>query len=77
MSMSRVLFTDWQVAIIEHWAEAGTATEAARCLSISENTFQTHLKRLRRKVKVNRTVDVYRYMLQNGYLSHGTGTQMA
>ena len=63
-----IQFTDRQLHVIECWANFGSVTEASRVLGISENTFQTHLKRLRTKVAVSRTVDVYRYMLYNGHI---------
>jgi DNA-binding CsgD family transcriptional regulator len=55
-------FTERQQNIIQAWARYPTIAEAAEALSISEHTFQTHLRRMRRKIAVNRTFDLYRYM---------------
>lgn len=55
-------FTERQQNIVRAWAKYPTIAEAAKALDISEHTFQTHLRRMRRKVDVNRTFDLYQYM---------------
>ena len=61
-----VKFTDRQIEIIKCWIKYKSAAQAAEQLEIKEDTFHTHLKRLRRKLAVHRTVDVYVYMNQEG-----------
>lgn len=57
-----VKFTDRQIEIMRHWAGSKSASEASTNLGISEHTYQTHLKRMRAKLKVNRTFDVFRHL---------------
>jgi len=63
---TKVNFTDRQVEVIKCWIAYQSAAQAAKELDIKEDTFQTHLKRMRRKLEVHRTVDVYVYMCQEG-----------
>lgn len=61
-----VTFSDRQIEVIKLWAETDSTAEAANKLGISEHTFLSHLKRLRKKVGVNRTFHVFYHMQQNG-----------
>ncbi|WP_170110568.1 LuxR C-terminal-related transcriptional regulator [Flavilitoribacter nigricans] len=61
-------FTERQRAIVKAWAKHPTIAQASEALGISEHTFQTHLRRMRSKVNVNRTFDLYRYMQQHQML---------
>lgn len=58
-------FTPFQIRIIELWAEQETISALAEKINRSEHTVQTHLKRMRKKINVSRTFDVYRYMVTN------------
>lgn len=61
-------FSDRQIEIITQWADAKSASEASLNLGIAEHTYRTHLKRMRAKLKVNRTFDVYRHLLERELL---------
>lgn len=63
-----ITFTAHQRKIIQAWAKYPTIAEASKKLKISEHTFQTHLRRLRRKINVTRTFDVYTYMQKHQQL---------
>lgn len=63
-----VSFTEWQVKIMRYWGNTDTVQDAADQLKISLHTLQTHLKRMRRKVGVKRTFDVYLYLMRKGDL---------
>lgn len=63
-----VKFTEWQKAIVRAWAQYPSIAQAAEQLNITENTFQTHLRRMRRKINATRTFDVYHYMKENHLL---------
>lgn len=62
----KVRFTAHQITIIQKWADCASVAKAAEELNIQPATLETHLKRLRRKLGVHRTFDVYRYMLLQG-----------
>lgn len=61
-------FTDRQIQTIRAWAKYHSVSDAAHELGISVHTLQTHLKRMRKKVGVSRTFDVYQYLLKQGLL---------
>lgn len=63
----REQFTKRQLEVIEAWSVCATIAEAAQHLKVSEHTVHTHLRRLRAKLQVHRTVDVYLYLLNNAY----------
>lgn len=65
---SPVNFTSRQIRVIEAWAKYPTIAIASEELKISEHTFQTHLRRMRKKIKVTRTFDVYNYLKKNELL---------
>lgn len=54
-------FTTRQLLILQLWAEHSKIRNIADELGLSEHTVQTHLKRMRRKLGVHRTFDVYKY----------------
>ena len=64
-------FSARQVEVMIHWVHIPSASEAARALNIAEDTYRTHLKRMRGKLGVSRTFDVYRYMVAEGVLGCG------
>jgi DNA-binding CsgD family transcriptional regulator len=61
-------FTPYQIRIIDNWAKLKTSASAAAALGIKEQTVLTHLRRMRLKLGVKRTVDVYIYMVQENLL---------
>ena len=63
-----ISFTPRQLQVIEEWATQQSVAQAADQLKITESTFLTHLKRMRGKLGVNRTVDVYLFVLREGLL---------
>lgn len=62
-------FTDRQKEVIRCWAREKSIPAAAKELAISEHTLNTHLKRMRRKLGVHRTFEVYLYLLRAGKLA--------
>lgn len=68
MSKPEVTFTPYQVYIIEQWAKTQSIAGLAQAIDRSEHTVQTQLKRMRRKISVNRTFDVYQYMVEQNLL---------
>ena len=65
---STVSFTAHQIQVVRKWAELRSSSAAAAALNVKEQTILTHLRRMRLKLGVHRTVDVYVYMVQNGLL---------
>lgn len=63
-----ISFTDRQIEIINSWVEYKSVAMAAEKLDIKEETFHTHLKRMRKKVSVHRTLDVYLYMKEHNII---------
>jgi DNA-binding CsgD family transcriptional regulator len=63
-----VYFTKRQLAILRSWADSPTIASAAERLHISEHTVQTILKRMRKKLDVSRTFDVYKYAVEEELL---------
>ncbi len=61
-------FSARQIEIINQWADSKSAAEASLNLGISEHTYRTHLKRMRGKLKVSRTFDVYRHLVNRELL---------
>ncbi|MEM6769612.1 MAG: LuxR C-terminal-related transcriptional regulator [Bacteroidota bacterium] len=66
-SVTPAQFTKRQLEVMEAWSVCSTIAEAATYLQVSEHTVHTHLRRLRAKLKVHRTIDVYLYLLRNAY----------
>jgi DNA-binding NarL/FixJ family response regulator len=61
------VFTKRQIEVMEAWSACTSMAEIADHLEVSEHTVHTHLRRLRAKLKVHRTVDVYLYLLRHEY----------
>ncbi|HMQ64117.1 MAG TPA: helix-turn-helix transcriptional regulator [Flavilitoribacter sp.] len=57
----KIEFTGHQLTIIQLWSEEQSAAAVAKVLDLSEHTVLTHLKRMRRKLRVRRTFEVYKY----------------
>lgn len=63
-------FTDRQLEILQLWSEQPKIKNIGEVLGISESTVQTQLKRMRNKLNVSRTFDVYKYALDHDLLDH-------
>lgn len=67
-SEQEALFTSHQREIIREWSRQPSIVAVAEALGLSEHTVQTHLKRMRRKLGVNRTFDVYLHLNKENLL---------
>lgn len=63
-----VVFSKRQLDVLAVWAEVTGEAAIAERLNISQHSVHTHLRRVRAKLKVNRTFDAYKYALQKGML---------
>lgn len=63
-----VYFTPHQIQVIKKWATLKSSAKAAKALGIEEQTVLTHLRRMRLKLGVKRTVDVYIHMVEEELL---------
>lgn len=70
LQKEEMFFTDRQIEIIEGWSKTSSIGVLSEELGIQESTVQTHLRRLRERINVQRTVDVYLYMLRNNHLKN-------
>lgn len=62
------VFTARQLDIIRCWSNLPNEAAIAQALGLSEHTVHTHLRRMRQKLGVNRTFDVYKYLIGKGFL---------
>lgn len=74
LTKRRISYSERQIEVIKLWAETDSSTEAAKKLGISEHTYLSHLKRLRKKIGVNRTFHVFYHMQQSGLLESRDAT---
>jgi DNA-binding CsgD family transcriptional regulator len=63
-----VVFSKRQLDVLTCWGEVGGEAAIAKELNISPHSVHTHLRRVRAKLKVNRTFDAYKYALKKGML---------
>ena len=61
-------FTADQLLILKTWAEQPGIRQVAAELNLAENTVQTHLRRMRSKLGVSRTFDVWQHVKEQGLL---------
>lgn len=61
-------FTDHQLQVLKAWSEATTVHQVANKFGITHHTVDTLLKRMRKKIGVHRTVDVYIYARNQGWI---------
>lgn len=61
-----IQFTDRELEVLKAWSELPSVAMASERLEISERTFSTHLRNMRRKLNVHRTVDVMLYVQERG-----------
>ena len=60
-----ILLTDRQLEILYLWSVQPKIKNIGEILGIAESTVQTQLKRMRNKLEVSRTFDVYIYAREN------------
>ncbi len=65
---NNIRFTDRQILILQLWEECTTTEEIAFQLGVSTHTIITQLKRMRKKLSVHRTFEVYKYVKDKGML---------
>lgn len=63
-----VTFSERQLEVLACWGEVAGEAAIAEELNISPHSVHTHLRRIRAKLKVNRTFDAYKYALNRGWL---------
>lgn len=66
MSSNKIHFTEHQLRILQLWEECATTKDIAAKLKISPHTVVTHLRRMRKKLGVNRTFEVYLFLKKEG-----------
>ena len=64
----QVTFTAHQLLILELWAENTNLEQVATQMGLSLHTVHTHLKRMRKKLGVGRTFELWKYAQQQGWL---------
>ncbi len=62
LNEKEVPFTERQLLIMKLWEELENTEEIALKLGVSVNTIVTHLRRMRKKLGVKRTFEVYKYI---------------
>ena len=62
LNKKEVPFTERQLLIMKLWEELENTEEIALKLGVSVNTIVTHLRRMREKLGVKRTFEVYKYI---------------
>lgn len=62
------LFTTRQLEVLRVWKEMDNIDAAAHSLGISKRTLETHLRNMRKKIGVRRTVDVVMYARERGWV---------
>ncbi len=61
-------FTTRQLLILQLWAEKQSIIDIAHELGVSKNTVSTQLGRLRRRLGVNKTFLVYKFVKDKGMI---------
>lgn len=61
-------FSKRELMVLRTWVALHSTKDAAEKLAISERTLETHLKNIRRKVDMNRTMDVVLFAKSKGWL---------
>ncbi len=61
-------FTHRELEVLKVWSEMPSVEMASAYLKISKRTFTTHLRNMRKKIKVHRTVDVMFYVKEKGWM---------
>lgn len=63
-----VCFSNRELEVLKRWRETDNIDLAASSLSISARTLETHLRNMRKKIGVRRTVDVMIYAKERGWI---------
>ncbi len=66
--MPGIKFTERELVILGRWAEGHRIDQIAAECSISKHTVRMHLRKMRLKLNVSRTFDVYRYARDNNLI---------
>lgn len=61
---ARSAFSKRQLDVIESWGKSFDPEAVAQELGIKVNSIQTHLRRMRKKLGVKRTVEVWEYSVR-------------
>ncbi|MEN0050612.1 MAG: LuxR C-terminal-related transcriptional regulator [Bacteroidota bacterium] len=61
-------FSDRELEILKVWKDLDTTGKAANALGISERTLETHLRNMRRKLQVKRSMDVVLHARDQGWI---------
>lgn len=61
-------FTAREMEVLKMWSEMPSVELAAEYLQISDRTFTTHLRNMRKKIGARRTVDVLLYAKERGWV---------
>ncbi len=65
---SQLHFTNRELEVLRTWASADTAHDAACRLELAPRTVEAHLKNMRRKLGVKRSMDVVLYARERGWV---------
>lgn len=68
LNTQALCFSKRQLEVIQVWAEMDSLALAARRLNISVRTMETHLRNMRQKIGVRRTIDVLLLAKDNGWV---------
>ncbi len=63
-----IRFTDRQLEVLRVWSETDSPRLAAQKLDIELRTLETHLKNVRKRLGVRRTLDAVLYARENGWI---------
>lgn len=58
-------FSKRQLEVIDRWGKSFDPVLVAREMEIKVSTVHTHLKRMRKKIGVRKTVEVWEYVMQH------------
>lgn len=68
LNANEITFTQQQIKIMQLWGELPNETAIASSLGLSKHTIHTHLRRMRKKLDVQRTFDIWKHLKNKGLL---------
>jgi len=68
LSQENPRFSDRELEVLRVWSSTDSTEYATSTLGISERTIETHLKNMRRKLGVRRTMDVVLFAKERGWV---------
>jgi len=68
MSEPVVQFTDRQLEVLRVWASTDSVKSASELLQLQPRTLETHLKNIRKRLEVRRTMDAVMYAKEHGLI---------